>query len=194
MAALALAGGAVASAYRTFPVRAAGATFVLPADWKSVDATHVLTPAQVTSLSKDNPELAGPLSEVTKPNSSVKFFAFDPLARSGFHTNANVVVVSIGQKVDFATYAEALQHEIGGLTSVSNLSARRVQLRAGEAVRLSYSIRFVTHGKVGHTATLQYAFLRGGTKSVVFTYTTLRPPGGYAAVFDVSARSIRFSG
>ena len=119
---------AVAASYRTYTVPAAGVSFQLPASWKVIDAKHVLTSAQVATLSKDNPELAGPLSEVNKPNSAVKFFGFDPAIAGGFATNVNIVAVAIGQTVDFATYAQALAREISGLSSVcreTDLAARR---------------------------------------------------------------------
>jgi hypothetical protein len=193
VAALALTSVAVAASYRTYTVPAASVSFQLPASWKVIDAKHVLTAAQIASLSKDNPELSGSLSQVNKPNSAVKFFGFDPAIAGGFATNVNVVSVGIGQTIDFATYAQALQREISSLSSVSNLSATRVKLPGGEAVRLSYNLRFVSHGTVGHTATLQYGFLRNGNRSVVFTYTTLpAEASAYAGVFATSARSIRF--
>ena len=195
VAALASAGAGLAAQppYRVNAVPGYGISLSLPVPWKAVDSAHVLTAAQAAALDRDNPELAGALSEISKPNSPIKFFAFDPMTRLAFATNVNVVVVPIPGRVSFDTYAKALVGEVTGLSTVSRLSSKRVKLPAGQAVRVSYRIRFVAGGKTRQAATLQYAFLRNGTQSVVFTYTTLPELQTlYSRVFAASASSIRF--
>jgi hypothetical protein len=165
----------------------------LPSSWKVVDAKHVLTSAQLLALEQENPELGSALSAISQPGSPVKFFAFDPVTRHQFATNVNVVVSPIGQKINFDLYASALASEIRSLSSVSQLKSARVTLPGGPAVRLSYRLDFTVRGKRIQVATLQYGFLRGGTRSVVFTYTTLpQLQSRYAALFSASASSISF--
>jgi hypothetical protein len=165
----------------------------LPSAWKVVDAKHVLTSAQLQELEQENPELGTVLLAISQPTSPVKFFAFDPVTRHQFATNLNVVVAPIGQKIGFDLYASALASEIRSLSSVSQLKTARVTLPAGRAVRLSYRLDFTVRGKRIQVATLQYGFLRGGTRSVVFTYATLpQLQSLYGAAFSASASSISF--
>jgi hypothetical protein len=186
-------GLAAQRAYRVHTISGYGISLSLPSAWKALDSKHVLTPAQLQQLEQENPELAGALSAMTKPNPPVKFFAFDPVTRQDFATNVNVVVVPLASKVTFDRYAKAIASEIGSLSSVSNVSVSRVKLPAGRAVRISYRVRFTTGGKTRQTATLQYGFLPNAMYSVVFTYTTLpQLQSRYAPVFASSAKSIRF--
>jgi hypothetical protein len=186
-------GLAAQRAYRVHTIPGHGIRLSLPSAWKALDSKHVLTPAQLKQLERDNSELARPLSAMSKPNSPVKFFAFDPVARQTFATNVNVVVVPIASTISFGRYAKAIVSEIRSLSSVSHVAVSRVRLPAGRSVRVSYRLRFTSGGKTHQAATLQYGFLRSGRQSVVFTYTTLpQLQSIYAPVFASSAKSIRF--
>ena len=170
-----------------------GISVSLPSSWKSVDAQHVLDSAVLQKLEQENPELGGLIAAATSPGSPVKFFAFDPVVRQRFATNVNVVVAAIPTKVTFELFAAALAAEIRSLHAVSQMRTQRLTLPAGPALRLTYRIRLTAGGRSFETSTLQYAFLRDGTQSVVFTYTTLpQLKSRYAATFDASASSIRF--
>jgi hypothetical protein len=142
---------------------------------------------------QENPELGDLIAAVNDPSSPVKFFAFDPAVRLQFATNLNVVVAPLPTKVTFAVFANAVAAQLRAIQVVSQLRTRRVALPSGPALRLTYRIRVTANGRSFQTATLQYAFLRGGDESVVFTYTTLPPlQAHYAATFAASAGSIRF--
>jgi len=170
-----------------------GISLGLPSSWKPVDAQHLLDSAALQKLEQENPELGRLIAAATNPSSPVKFFAFDPVVRQRFATNVNVVVEPIPTTVTFDLYAAALAAEIRSLHAVSQLRTRRVTLPGGPALRLNYRIRIAAGGRSFHTSTLQYAFLRGGTQSVVVTYTTLpQLQSRYAATFSTSANSIRF--
>jgi hypothetical protein len=187
-------GAATPGGYRTHTVPGYGISLSLPSSWRAVDSHHVLTAAQVQALAKDNPELVGALSAIRNRSSPIKFFAFDPIPTRRFATNVNVVVEPVAVKIGFDDYAKALVAELSSLSSISGLRATRTRLPAGEAVRVSYRLRFRANGRTFTTATLQYAFLRA-MRSIVFTYTTLpelQPL--YASVFARSATSIAFSG
>ena len=195
VAAALAATAAVAAAkdsYRTHTVPNDGITLALPSSWKAIDFRQALKPGVVADLAKKNPELAGSLQAMTKPNSPVKFFAFDPKSVQGFATNSNVVLTKVPPGVPFATYVQALRSEISGLKSVSGLTLTEVQLPAGRAAKLHYNLKANVGSRVLTSSTYQYAFLRG-TTSTVFTYTTLPPlDSKYGPIFTTSARSIHF--
>jgi hypothetical protein len=183
---------AATSGTHTYTIPGEKISFALPSAWKAVDAKHLLSSSQLQKLEQENPELGTILQLANRPDSPVKFFAFDPSIHLHFATNANVVLTALPTKITFDTYATALPAEIRTLKSASNVRAQRVTLPGGQALRLTYSLRLISAGKVIHTATLQYAFLVGGTQSVVFTYTTLpQLQAQYAATFAASASSIR---
>jgi hypothetical protein len=176
-----------------YRIPTAGAGVSLPSSWKPVDAEHLLRSAELQRLEQENPELGDLIAAVSDPNSPVKFFAFDPDIRRQFATNLNVVVSPLPTTVTFAFFANAITAEVRALRVVSQLRTQRVTLAAGPALRLTYRIRVTANGRSFQTATLQYAFLRGGNESVVFTYTTLpQLQAHYAATFGASASSIRF--
>ena len=80
LAVLAVSGSALAAqrAFHVHGVPGYGISLSLPSGWRTVDSKHVLSPAQLQELEQENPELAGPLSAMSRPSSPVKFFAFDP--------------------------------------------------------------------------------------------------------------------
>ena len=106
--------------------------------------------------------------------------------RGTFHSNINIVVVPLTRAVTLQQYRQALLAELKG-AGIKHVTAKRVRLAAGEAVRTSYTakVRSVT------IQGTQVCFLRG-LKSIVVTYTRARSKSKVAVLFNHSIASIRF--
>jgi hypothetical protein len=170
-----------------------GVTLSVPSSWVAVDYRQVLTQGVIDRLSRENPKLAFLFRALRQ--GSIKFVAADPIVRSGFQTNVNVVVGAVPAGLTAATYRQALVTQIGALPSVKGrVAANAVTLpAAGPGVRLSYSLQLVVQGRRIVTKTLQYAFLRGN-RSIVVTYTTTPASArAYTSTFARSASSIRLT-
>jgi hypothetical protein len=170
-------------------VRGQGVSLAVPASWVAVDSR--VPRAVVDRLGRENPRLAPFLGQLSAPNSPTKFLALDPVVRSGFATNVNVVVTPLPSGLTFDQYHRGVASQ---LRAIGARAVRQsvVVMRGARAVRLQY--RFTLRlGTALTVQTLQYAFLLRG-RSVVLTYTTLPALAGrYAATFRRSAASIRFS-
>jgi hypothetical protein len=167
-------------------------SFAIPGSWRVVDARSAAT-AAVKALAKENPQLAAILQQVTRPDSVIKFFAFDPALASSFATNANVVVSPIPTNVTLQQYLAAARSEISALPGrVGAASTRIVTLPAGTSVRSNVKIGLVSGGKRIVAEVTQWAFLRQGQSVVVSFTTTPSRQSRYAPTFTAAARSIRF--
>jgi uncharacterized membrane protein YfcA len=186
----ALAGTAAgAQRFERHVVPAQGLSLAVPAPWVVVDSR--LPKEVVQRLSRENPRLAPFLSGLSQPGSPITFIALDPVVRSGFATNVNVVVVPLSGSLTFAQYQQALVSELRTV-GAKNMQKSVVTIGGVRAARLSYRFQ-LRLGKTFTVQTLQYAFLRSG-RSVVVTYTTLPSHAArYEPTFKRSAASIRFS-
>jgi hypothetical protein len=174
-------------------VPAAGLSFALPSTWRAVDA-RAATSAAVRTIGKENPELATVLQQLGRPDSVVKFFAFDPARSASFATNVNIVVSPVPAGATLEHYLVAARIELQALpTRVGEPALWVERLPAGQAVRTRVKIAIRRSGKQIVSDITQWAFLRPGRSIVVsFTTTTNRRPH-YVPIFTAAARSIRFS-
>lgn len=190
LASAALAAAAVgADGFRRHVVRGHGVSLAVPASWVAADSR--LSPAVVDQLVRENPRLAPFLQPLSGGRSPMKFIALDPVVRSAFATNVNVVVAPLPAGLTFADYRRGLSGELRAI-GARRLREKVVVVHGARALRLEY--RFdITLGTRRTVQTLQYGFLRPG-RSVVVTYTTLPSVAArYAATFRRSAASIRFA-
>ena len=185
------AGAAIgAERFQRHVVRGYAVSLAVPASWVAVDSR--VPPAVIARFSRDNPKLAPFLQQLSLGSSPMKFLALDPVVRSDFATNVNVVVAPLPSGLTFAGYQRGLAAEVRAI-GARGLQQRAVTIRGARALRLQYRFA-ITAGTRSTVQTLQYGFMRPG-RSVVVTYTTLPSLAGrYAATFQRSAASIRFSG
>jgi hypothetical protein len=178
--------------YHRHTVPGAGVSLALPSSWKALSAVEAKKLLGSGTFVRDNPQVAGVVALMQKPDSPIKFLAFDPLPIDRFATNANVVVLPLSRPVPLSRYRSELVAEVKSV-GASRVAASEVRLPGGPAVRLTYGLQLKFGGRTVTTATTQYAFARP-TTSVVVTYTTLPVAAStYAPIFQTSARSIRFS-
>jgi len=174
-----------------------GFSLELPASWADESRDRARLLREVRRLAGDDPQLAAlmdNLLDVKRSNVAVKMIAFDlapSSLRNGFATNLNVV--SERTALPLAVWRrEALKQLAQVDFVVEPIWWRMVTLPAGKAVRLTYKARFNVGGKRLETALTQYALVKNGA-AVIVTYTTLpKLAKSYRAMFERSARSLRF--
>jgi hypothetical protein len=177
--------------YRRVNLPAQGMSLLLPTSWKTLSAAQAKKLLTGGTFVRDNPQFAGVMALMGKPDPPIKLFAFDPVPVDRFATNANVVILP-SRPVPASAFRQALVREANAI-GVIRLRAAQVRFPSGPAVRLTYGLRVKQGARTVTTATTQYAFQRP-TRSVVVTYTTLPAAAStYAPIFTTSARSIRFT-
>ena len=169
-----------------------GFSIALPRDWRSIAPEDVLSGEELEELEAENPEIRRFIEAMRGDDSPIKYFAFDPDIEQEFATNLNVIVVPLGQEVAFDELRESTLAEVEALpTLTSEVTDERVELPAGDALRLTYRQQFDTGNGGQEVATTQYTFAAGDS-AYVLTFTTL--PGEEAAyrdVFRAAAESFR---
>ena len=177
------------SPFRQHAVTGQGMSLAVPATWVVADAG--LSRAAIEKVARDNPALSPYLGQLLAPTSPMKFLALDPIPRSGFASNVNVVGTAT-PTLSFKRYREAIVSEIRSIVGTQPIDDRAVTIGGVRAVRVSYRLK-LNAGRPITVQTLQYAFPRPG-RSVVVTYTTLpKHQSRYATTFARSAASIRFT-
>jgi len=154
-------------------VKEHGIAIGLPDDWRAVSPGEVLSDKEMQELGGENPSIAPYLEAVSGPKSPIKFFAFDPDVKKGFATNLNIIVAGGAEGASLDDLAEAAVAEIEKLPTVtSEIKEDRVDLDAGEAVRLRFQQRFKAEGSAVEVSTTQYGLIVDGT-SYILSFTTL---------------------
>jgi hypothetical protein len=174
-----------------------GFSVELPVSWADESRDRARLLREVRRLARDEPQVAALMDSLLaarNSNVALKMIAFDlspSSLRSGFATNLNVVAERTALPL-VAWRREALK-QLGQVDFVVQpIWWRMVTLPAGKAVRLTYRARFNVGGKRLETAMTQYALVNRGA-AVILTYTTLpKLAKSYRAMFDRSARSLRF--
>ena len=146
-------------------------------------------------LTTENPSIAPYLESVSGPNSPIKFFAFDPDVKKGFATNLNIIVAEGAGDADVDDLAKAAVAEIEKLPTVtSEIEEDRVDLDAGEAVRLRFQQKFQSEGTTIDVSTTQYGLIADGT-SYILSFTTLPEQlSAYEDDFSAAMESLELSG
>jgi hypothetical protein len=180
---------------KTHKIAEHGFQVSLPADWRTISPSQALSPEEMREIREQNPEISRYLDAVTGPDSPIKFFAFDPDAVDGFATNLNVIVLPVGEAVSLDEPVEAARTELERLpTRTSEVEEERLELPAGEAVRLRYRQTIETDNGKQELATTQYSTVAGGT-SYILTFTTLPEQlDELDPLFRASAESFRTTG
>lgn len=154
-------------------VKEQGITIGLPGDWRAVSPGRLLSDEEMQKLRSENPSITSYLEAVSGPDSPIKFFAFDPDVKNGFATNLNIIVAGGAEGASVDELAEAAVAEIEKLPTVTTeIEEDRVDLDAGETVRLRFQQEFQAEGSVVEVATTQYGLVVDGT-SYILSFTTL---------------------
>ena len=172
-----------------------GFELLLPVDWRPISPSQALTEEELRTLREENPGIDRYVDAVMGPDSPIAFFAFDPDPVDGFATNLNVVVLPVGDAVSLDDLAEAAVEELERLpTRTSEVGQDRVELPAGEAVRLRYRQTLNTESGEQELATTQYNLVASET-SYILTFTTLpKELERLEPVFQAAAESFRTAG
>lgn len=183
-----------APATKVHEVAEHGFSIAVPSDWKTLTPGEALSANELQEFRDDNPEVAPYLDAVSAPDSPIKFLALDPRVKDAFATNVNVVALPASGGVSFDRWAKAAATEANNLPSRSGpLEQERVNLPAGEALRLAYDQSFSFEGEERTVATLQYALV-GASRSYVLTFTTpSAQEADYLPIFRAAAESFRIS-
>ena len=173
-------------------VSAHGFSIALPSDWRSVAPEDVLSGDELRKLQDENPQISRFIEAMKSEDSPIKYFAFDPDVAQEFATNLNVIVFPLGREVSFDELRESTLAEVEALpTLTTEVTDARVELPAGDAVRLTFRQQFDAGNGRQEVSTTQYALAAGET-AYVLTFTTL--PGeetAYREIFVAAAESFR---
>jgi hypothetical protein len=184
---------AAAAAGRTtrHPIPTAGISLATPSSWRAVDSQSVLTSAAVQAVLKENPQLTAIISQVTGPDSPIKFLSFDPKMTEHFATNVNVVVTSVPANVTLPVLAAAVASQLRALPGLASaITTSRVKLPIGPAATERFRLHVVSSGRKLTVQTLQYVLLHHGQSIVVTFSTTPSQSARRAATFGAIAASI----
>jgi hypothetical protein len=156
----------------------------LPEGWTRIDLRAQDIDAMLDAAGSMNPDLAELYSQQIRAMAAqgLVVFAFGPGAASG--TNLNILSTpSMGLTLDFLEQANVAQLE--ALTN-GEIGSERVQLPAGEAIHLSYSM---SAGTGMPAPSIEQYFLLNGDKQLVVSITNASE-----ADADAIARSIELTG
>jgi hypothetical protein len=141
-----LAGPAIgAERFQRHVVRGHDVSLAVPASWVAVDSR--VPPAVIARFSRDNPKLAPFLQQLSLGSSPMKFLALDPVVRSDFATNVNVVVAPLPSGLTFASYQRGLTAEVRAI-GARGLQKRAVTIHGARALRLQYRSSPSRRGRV----------------------------------------------
>ena len=185
---------ATAAATKVHAVPENGFSVAVPSGWNAVKPGEVLSDEDLENFRSENPEIRAYIDAISGPDSPIKFLAFDPAGKEEFATNLNVVVLPLSAGVTFAAWAKAAAAEIDGLPTRSGpVEEDRVELPAGEALRLSYDQKFQVGDADKTVATLQYGLVGEG-RAYILTFTTLpEQEASYDEAFRAAAGSFRIT-
>jgi hypothetical protein len=166
-----------------------GETFSIgvPTSWNALSADRVFKGADIDTFAARNPDAGQMVDALKRPDSPMKFLAFDPAKKENFVTNMNIVVEPLPSAVPLDSYVEATLTQLRQASFVSGeIDHERVTLPAGPAEKISYTSRFTYADGTRDVSTLQYALVQGETAYVI-TYSTV--PSLASAYADDFARS-----
>jgi hypothetical protein len=167
-------------------------SIALPKRWRSIDGRQALR-GGLDDFKKANPQLAGALDGLARPNSPLKLLALDPSDRGDFLTNVNVLVTRIPPSISFEEWTSAEVAEIRRAVGANGLQREELQLPPGRALHLTYRATFNRTGGTFTALIDQYMVKKEGSLYII-SYTT--KPSSYAQerrIFADSARSFRLT-
>jgi hypothetical protein len=177
---------------------ASGFAIALPPTWDKIDIDPQTINAAIDDLGDTNPELASFLKGQASSliASGAKFFGFDgaqDTSKTGFATNVNILVQSMGMEVTLDYYMQVNVAQLDSTSYVVKpISEQRVEVAAGEAGELRYKLSLT--GQAGQpltVSTLQYIVV-DGKKAYVITFTTTSDQEeDYASVFEKIVKSFQ---
>ena len=156
----------------------------LPDGWTRIDLQAQDIDAMLNAAGSMNPDLAELYSQQIRAMAAqgLVMFAFGPDA--GMGSNLNILSTpSMGLSLDFLEQANLAQ--LKALTN-GEIESERVQLPAGEAIHLSYSM---SAGTGMPAPSIEQYFLLNGDKQLVVSITNASP-----ADADAISRSIELTG
>jgi hypothetical protein len=173
-------------------VKEQGFSIALPKRWRSIDGRQALR-GGLDDFKKANPQLAGALDGLARPNSPLKLLALDPSDRGDFLTNVNVLVTRVPSSISFEEWTAVEVGEIRRAVSVEGFRREDVQLPPGRALHLTYRAKFNRAGGA-FTALIDQYMVKKEDSLYIISYTT--KPSTYARerqIFADSARSFRLT-
>jgi hypothetical protein len=143
-----------------------GFAVTLPDGWTRIDLAAKDIDALIEAAGAQNPELAGMYTQQIRAMAAqgLVLFAFGPNMANG--TNVNILSTpSMGLSLDFLEQANLAQ--LGALAD-GQIASERVQLPAGEAVHLRYTL---SAGTGVPSPTIEQYFMLNGDKQLVVSVT-----------------------
>ena len=176
-----------------YEVESAGFAIAVPESWNAASVDDFRESGALEQAAEENPDLAPMLEALARPDSIMKFIAGDPELRKDFATNVNVIREELPAGMDQEGDEAANLANIGQALRVEgDIEEERVDVEAGEALRIAYEHGITQGGEERRFAVVQYIVAREG-EGYVITYTTVPDAlAGYEPQFDESARSFRF--
>jgi hypothetical protein len=186
--------GGTSNGQTSYNVASEGFAVAAPESWRAISVDQLTNNGELEAMFKETPALERYAEAFRGPNSPLKFFAMDPNIRNAFATNLNITVEELPAGMTLDGYEQASRSQLQTLTNiVGEFGSERVELPAGQALRLTYQLKLTASGRLRTASTLQYIFVGGGV-AYVLTYTTLPEfASDYEDEFAESARSFRLT-
>lgn len=180
--------------HTTYDVASAGFSIAVPESWRTISADEFAEGGDWEAAITETPALAPYREALQGPDSVLKFVAVDPRVQDEFATNLNVIVEKLPAGATFEDYEQAFISQLESLPNlVGAIDRQRVDLPAGQALRVSYRLELLTSGRTLTVSTLQYALVGKGL-AFTLTYTTLPDQtNAYEDAFAQSAQSLRLT-
>lgn len=186
------AGPGVPAGFTVRAVKDQGFSIAFPKDWRSIDAREALG-GGLDDFKKANPQIAGALEGLARPNSPIKLLAVDPSSSTDFLTNVNVLVTPIPSGISFDQWTSAQVAEIRKVETVKGFTREETQLRPGRALHLTYRATF-NRPRGAFVAFIHQYMVKRDDSLYIITYTTTPSSEPRERnVFADSARSFRLT-
>jgi hypothetical protein len=162
-----------------------GFSVSVPSEW-SVFSGEELKDVDLSQFERDNPALG------TINPEDYALLAADPTRAGGFATSLNVVVGAAPEGRSAGDDLQAALEQIKSLPiDQTSLRSEVIDLPAGEAIHLAYTIDFKTGAGTTSVAASQYGLYADGQSYLLTFETAADQLAAHEADFESSARSFR---
>jgi len=183
-----------ATGLTNYEVGSAHFEIAVPQAWKAADAERVVASDEFEAAVAEAPTLKPYLDALREPQGLLKFVAFDPNVRKGFATNANVVVEPLAAGMTAEKYERTTLEQLELVPVVlGEIEHEKVELPAGDALKIRYRLKLAAAGGTKVVSTLQYVVV-AARAAYILTYSALPELAGeYAQTFADSAEGFRLT-
>lgn len=178
-----------------YEVKNEGFAVSLPSDWRQFDMNPATFEKTFGDVIKNNPQMKELYPNLLQQiRAGIKFFGLDEATmRTGFATNANVVVVTLPGPMTADQVFDSAAAELERLPNVHRPFDRtRVRTGAGDALRLRCQMDMQLPTGNTRLALTQYVFAAPGKCYTLTLGTTAQQEAKYAETFDKIGQSFRF--